>query len=277
MNRAALFALLAAALLAQSTAARIDVAPAPRAIRSDGSRDPAPQPAAAKKENPLEVVKLIIANSNAVGDKLAMTDTGTETRGKQETILRDIKSLIEQEEDPPPQPDQDKSDQKTDDMKKKDDMPMGDMGDQGDKGNKKHTPPMPKGKGMGDMPPPMGDMGSDEPMGRRPRQQGAKEPKEKSGSGGGGGQKQSQPMPATPTQPPKNTGGRIPDPKPGDPKNPAIPLLPPEDDIVKEVWGHLPDKMRQQATQYYQQDFMPRYTELLKLYYSSLAEKGGKR
>ena len=34
-----------------------------------------------------------------------------------------------------------------------------------------------------------------------------------------------------------------------------------EDEIVKEVWGHLPDKLRQQATQYYQQDFMPRYTD----------------
>ena len=84
-------------------------------------------------------------------------------------------------------------------------------------------------------------------------------------------------MNSTPTQPPKNTGGKVPDPKPGDPKGPGIPVLPIEDEIVKEVWGHLPDKMRQQATQYYQQDFMPRYTELLKLYYSSLAEKGGKR
>ena len=116
-------------------------------------------------------------------------------------------------------------------------------------------------------------------MGRRPRRQGGKEPKEPNGQPRepAGNKQQPQPMNSTPMQPPKNTGGKVPDPKPGDPKGPGIPLLPVEDEVVKEVWGHLPDKMRQQATQYYQQDFMPRYTELLKLYYSSLAEKGGKR
>jgi hypothetical protein len=217
-----------------------------------------------------------------------MTDTGTETRGKQETILKDIQSLIDQQENPPPpKPDQDQSDDRD-----KDKMPMGDMGDKqdkndktdkgdmGDMGDKKDSAPMPKGKGdkdgmgmgMGDM----GDMGDDEPMGRRPRRQGNEQTKEQKGNGSGGNQ-QSQPMTGTPMQPPKNTGGKVPDPQPGDPKGPTIPLLPVEDEIVKEVWGHLPDKMRQQATQYYQQDFMPRYTELLKLYYSSLAEKGGKQ
>jgi hypothetical protein len=80
-----------------------------------------------------------------------------------------------------------------------------------------------------------------------------------------------------PKDPPKNPGGQIPDPSMGDPKNPARPALPFEDDVVKDVWGHLPDKLRQQATQYYRQEFMPRYSELLKHYYSSLSEKGGKK
>ena len=40
MNRNALFALLVAALLYQAADARIDLAPAPREIRPDGSRDP---------------------------------------------------------------------------------------------------------------------------------------------------------------------------------------------------------------------------------------------
>lgn len=275
MNRAFFLALLTAGLFVCSAGARIDVAPAPREIRPDGTRDPAPHPFAAKREGPLEVVKRIIANSNAVGDKLAQTDTGSETLGKQETILKDIKSLIDRQEDPPPpKPDQnqDKNDKKSGDMNKKDDK-----SDMGDKGDKQDMPPMPMGKGMGDM----SDQG-DEPMGRRPRRQGGQEPKEQKKQNvqpkePSGGKQQTQPMNSTPKQPPKNTGGRVPDPQPGDPKAPGIPLLPIEDEIVKEVWGHLPDKMRQQATQYYQQDFMPRYTELLKLYYSSLAEKGGKR
>jgi hypothetical protein len=49
---------------------------------------------------------------------------------------------------------------------------------------------------------------------------------------------------------------------------PSVPL---DDDVVKEVWGHLPDKLRQQVTQYYKEQFMPRYSDLLKQYYSSLA------
>ena len=49
------------------------------------------------------------------------------------------------------------------------------------------------------------------------------------------------------------------------------PALPIDDAVVKEVWGHLPDKLRQQVTQYYKEEFMPKYSELLKQYYSSLA------
>ncbi len=53
------------------------------------------------------MVERIIKNSKAVGDKLAKTDTGTETRSTQDTILKDIQSLIDQQDDPPPpKPDQ---------------------------------------------------------------------------------------------------------------------------------------------------------------------------
>src|SRR5262249_41030612 len=76
-----------------------------------------------------------------------------------------------------------------------------------------------------------------------------------------------------PKQPPKNPGGSVqPDPM-GGPRNPALPALPSEDEVLRGVWGHLPDKLRQQATQYYKQEFMPRYAELLKHYYSSLQDK----
>ena len=76
------------------------------------------------------------------------------------------------------------------------------------------------------------------------------------------------PTPATPKQ--SNTGmaaGAAGN-KPG---MPAARTLPLDDDVVKEVWGHLPDKLRQQVTQYYKEQFMPKYSDLLKQYYSSLA------
>jgi hypothetical protein len=47
-----------------------------------------------------------------------------------------------------------------------------------------------------------------------------------------------------------------------------------EEDPSKDVWGHLPDKLRQQMTQYYKEDVMPKYADLLRLYYSSFSEKG---
>ena len=53
----------------------------------------------------------------------------------------------------------------------------------------------------------------------------------------------------------------------------APPRIP---DVYKEVWGHLPEKMRQEMDLYFRDRFMPRYSELLKQYYSSLAERSGK-
>ena len=51
------------------------------------------------------------------------------------------------------------------------------------------------------------------------------------------------------------------------------PTLKAEDQLSKEIWGHLPDRVRQKAFQYYREQYMDRYSELLKKYYSSLAER----
>ncbi len=103
MIRISFFAFLAVVVISlTSSAADVEVAPHPREIKPDGSRDPAPTASATKAHNPLETIERIIKNSTAVGDKLAITDTGTETRKTQDIILSDIKSLIEQQENPPP-------------------------------------------------------------------------------------------------------------------------------------------------------------------------------
>ncbi|MFL5331178.1 MAG: hypothetical protein ACJ8C4_19985 [Gemmataceae bacterium] len=43
-------------------------------------------------------------------------------------------------------------------------------------------------------------------------------------------------------------------------------------DYSKDVWGHLPETLRQEVDHYYKDKFMPRYRELLQQYYSRLAE-----
>jgi len=270
-------AAVAGLLYASPSRADVELAPPPREVRADGSRDPAP---VASQENPAEVVERIIKNSNAVGDKLAMTDTGTETRKTQGNILKDIDILLNQHDDSPKSDQnqdmnkdmQNKSDSK-DNMDKKDDMmPMGGGMDQKDKKDKQDKKDKGMGGGMDQQP--MG--GDNQAKGHRPRQQqGDKQPKDP-----GANQANAKPDPKPmsgmpPTQPPKNPGGARPDPN-GDPHAMARPALPVEDDPTKDVWGHLPAKVRQQAMQYYKQEFMPRYAELLKHYYSSLSDKDKK-
>jgi hypothetical protein len=44
-------------------------------------------------------------------------------------------------------------------------------------------------------------------------------------------------------------------------------------DVAKDIWGHLPETLRQEVDHYYRDQFMPRYRELLQQYYSRLAEQ----
>jgi hypothetical protein len=45
-------------------------------------------------------------------------------------------------------------------------------------------------------------------------------------------------------------------------------------DLYKDIWGHLPETLRQEMNQYAREQFMPKYNELLKQYYATIAEKG---
>jgi hypothetical protein len=53
--------------------------------------------------------------------------------------------------------------------------------------------------------------------------------------------------------------------------------LPLDDPIAKQVWGHLPEKLRQQMSQYYREQFMPKYSPLIRDYFNSLAERERKK
>jgi hypothetical protein len=118
--------------------------------------------------------------------------------------------------------------------------------------------------------------GVDQPKERRPRQgegqdkQDAKDDPNMKQPGGGGKQQKQDAKGGKPKDP---KGGMMPDPNADGKPPPGSPLLPTEDDVIKDPWGHLPEKLRQQATQYYKQEIMPRYAELLKRYYSSMGEK----
>ena len=287
MTRICFWSLIMLLLISHSaTCADLPVAPAPREIQSDGTRESVQSIPTPKPQNPIETVERIIKNSKEVGDKLANTDTGTETRNTQDTILKDIQSLIDQQENPPKgDQGQDKNNDqkndkpndqknKSDDQKNNSDKPMADMNE-----NQAPKSGMPPDSGM----PPMD--GNDKQKGRKPRQKQngeqpmknedrGQEPGKNSGAGdknadtkkdmAKSGMTESDPKSKGKTTVPTASGTTPPS---------TTSALPPEESAVKDVWGYLPDKLRQQAMQYYKQEFMPRYSKMLEHYYSSLSDK----
>lgn len=248
----------------------VAIAPPPREIRADGSRDPVPPSSQAKQEDPREVIERIIKNSQTVSDKLANSDPGVATQQTQAKILRDIDALLNRQQEPmnnssmTPEMNSQQPEAGTD--KKDNMMPMGGK-------DPKESSSQPQDKGNMNMGGGMGQqlMNSDQPRGHRPRQHVAstqpKDTQQKPTS------KNAPPMSGQISQqPPKTTGSPRPDSQ-GEPKVVGRTTVPFQEDLIKDVWGHLPDKLRQQASEYYKQELMPRYAELLRLYYSSLTEK----
>jgi hypothetical protein len=56
-------------------------------------------------------------------------------------------------------------------------------------------------------------------------------------------------------------------------KVPPRPSLLLDEEIAKQVWGHLREKERQQAMQWFNERYMPKYEDLMNLYFSSLGDR----
>jgi hypothetical protein len=285
MSRIILASVFTALLAAASLHAAPEQAPPPREIHGDGQRDPAPTPQQGPREDPLETVERIIKNSRDVSDKLARMDTSASTRETQERILRDIRSLLQQDDNPPPpKPDQspdkkkddkdpkdpeNKQDQKQD--QKQDMMPMSGMNE-----------PMPSKKDMqpnaGNQQPSEQPAETDEqPRERRPRQQ-------HKDQGRDGGTKQEKNQPSGPRPPEPKPGGKVEknssgsnDPLDKGKPRPSMPMLPHEDEMSDEVWGHLRSRLRREVMQFSKQEYIPRYSKLMEYYYSSPTDRSMKK
>jgi hypothetical protein len=48
-------------------------------------------------------------------------------------------------------------------------------------------------------------------------------------------------------------------------------------EIYKEIWGHLPETLRAEMNAYGREQFMDRYSELIRQYYRTIAEKGRRK
>jgi hypothetical protein len=203
--------------------------------------DPPVAPEPQKEKDVVDVAKTaerIVLNATEAGKRLGAKDPGEETRKLQQESLKDIDALIRKAQEPPP--------------------------DQNTGGGTSNT-----GGGMSKQS--MGNESSGGSLSRKERRQ--RSARQIAGGNGGIAQQQS-PM-SDPTRPDAKIGM-------GGPFNgstnrvdskASMPRIP---DVYKEVWGHLPEKMRQEMDLYFRDRFMPRYSELLRQYYSSLAERGGK-
>lgn len=191
------------------------------------------------------VANRIVKGTKAVGEKLSGQDTSAETRKDQKQVADDIDTLIKLLENPPP------------------------MNDKG--------PPPPPMPNDGQPPPPEKNKGESKPQGgegsrlRRPRPQAGKPNKPDSAPMPmpGDGQPQAakpegQPMPMSSAEP-------------GDKKSGAgAPMLPLAETIAKDFWGHLPEQPRQKMMQFFREQYLSKYKDLLPQYYSAISEKDKK-
>ena len=51
----------------------------------------------------------------------------------------------------------------------------------------------------------------------------------------------------------------------------------PNADLYKDIWGHLPETLRKEMDAYSRVEFMSKYNDMLKQYYSTISEKGRRK
>ncbi len=201
-----------------------------------------------KKEDPageVDVAKTterIVQDANEAGKRLADKDPGDDTQRLQKEIVKNIDALIKKAQQPPPQSNDNSQSQ----------------------------------SGKSDMSKSPKDNSSQSKSGSSQSRQERRERRQSQASGKQGGQPMSQQGRVDQQAKLGASNDRLNKMEQSPNKIESKNALPNLSDVYKDVWGHLPEKMRQEMDLYFREQFMPRYSELLKQYYSSLSEKSGK-
>jgi hypothetical protein len=183
-----------------------------------------------------EILNRILKNARTSEERLANKEVNDSTRQVQRDILKDLDSLIEQSKKPP----QDNQDQGG----------GGGGGGQAQSGGQKDQK---NGQGGG-----MSARAQ-----RRQRQQQARGSGKGSKSGQGQGEAE-QPQQITKGSGNQGGGG-------GTSKTEDVEKLA---EIYKDIWGQLPEGLRLEMMAYSKEQFMDKYKDQLKKYYSTISEKG---
>lgn len=199
-------------------------------------REEEPDDPADTGEDAKEIVARVSKNMRAAEDRLARKDPGDATRGIQKDIVKDLDKLIEENKRQQQQQQQQGGGggSATRRRLQEEQQKNGGQANKGGQKQKQSTKEGSKGQK------PKEGSGKNQKGGKdkEGKEKGGKEGKE--GQGGGNGNKD---------------GSKI-------------------ADLYKDIWGHLPETMRQEMDAYSREQFMEKYKGLLKQYYSTLSEKG---
>jgi hypothetical protein len=211
--------------------------------KDEKKEEPKAEPREAEPVTPLEeekeVLQRVVQNVHRVGERMANNDLGEATQQTQRDILKDLESLIHRNESPPPQGGGQQDQNNGGDNQDNKNQQGGGSGTKAGARSKsgRQQQQLRGGKAGEDK-----RAGKDKKTGEKPGGRNGK-----NGNGGGGD---------------KDDRARN--------KNA---------DLDKQgVWGHLPQTLRAQMDAYSNpQPFMPKYDDLIKRYYRTIAEQGRRK
>ncbi len=255
---------------------------------------PAPIVTSVEADDPQSIRMRIDHNMRASEEKLRKRSVDSEAKRLQDSILRDIDRLIELVKQSPPQSSEPQPPQSgppsnppPDGNPPPDEKPSASQqdgpGGGGQRTNQQGSgPPRPGGGSAGRERQP----GEKSPTVRSPDGESRRDRRARSGKSSYQAKGNSMPSPSGAGK--MDPNAQMPGPNPGDSKgypgnnatvatgatmNPTT-NGPPDRlaNMSRDVWGHLPEAMRQEVDHYYRDKFMPRYREMLQQYYTRLAE-----
>jgi hypothetical protein len=211
-----------------------------------------------------EVLNRVGKNMRTSEDRIDRAELNDSTKQVQEDILKDLDSLIDQEKNGGGGGGADQDQQNQDQQNQNDKQNQGGQKNKGG-GQAKVGMGKPKGGLKGGQQQAKRGQGKKQGGQQGGGQQVAKGGEKPDQQGGGGNQGQNQ-------QQPNQKGGNI---GGGGGKSEGEPTKLAE--MYKDVWGHLPETMRAEMNAYSREQFMAKYNDLIKQYYSNVAEKSRKK
>jgi hypothetical protein len=213
-----------------------------------------------------ELLARVAKNMEASDTRLKKEDPGEDTRKIQDDILKDLDELIKKQQD---------QDNQKNQQNQKDQQNQKNQGAKG--GQKQQSGPPKAGQGKtGKGQKPVGKTGEgtkDQPKnGKQQPGKGSKDDQKKEGAGkekdkGGKDGKDGKQSKDKGNGTAKEGGGG----KDSAKKSATVA------DLYRDVWGHLPESRRQEMEIYSRERFLPRYEELLRQYYRTIAEQGRRK